>query len=334
MRIGYVRLIDAAPLIVAEELGAFAAAGLQVRLTCELGWGSIRDKLAYGELDAAHAPGGLLFSLLVGTHAPPKPVWTDLVMNFQGNGVTLSRRLWEKGGRDQATFRMMVRSESPARPVLAAVSAYSSHPYLLREWLRQAKVDPDREVRMAILPPALVEEHMREGQIDGFCVGEPWNSIAAFSGSGWVVSTSCDLSPGHPEKVLVANEELRNGRRDEYRALLRVVSDACAFCDKAANRKEVVDILARRKIFGIGKDVIANSLIGPFRSGGEQEPMTRSLMRFASKGHGAATPQAASWFYDAMTDVGVAPSDPAVRRRCLSAFGDVEPASQKTGVFT
>ena len=113
VRIGYVPLMDAAPLIAADALGYFERAGLRVNLEEELGWGSIRDKIVYGELDAAHAPGGLLFSILLGIHAPARSVDTDPVINLQGNAITLSRRLWQKGVTDGDSFRMMIRSESP-----------------------------------------------------------------------------------------------------------------------------------------------------------------------------------------------------------------------------
>ena len=143
IRIGYVPLIDAAPLLMAEALGLFSDAGLQVKLERELGWGSIREKVVYGELEAAHAPGGLLYSILFGTHSRPCQVSTDLVLSLQGNAITLSRRFWEKGARDARSFRQLLRSEAPRKPAFAVVSAFSSPDYLLRKWLTEAGVNPD-----------------------------------------------------------------------------------------------------------------------------------------------------------------------------------------------
>lgn len=334
IRIGYVPLMDAAPLLLAEESGAFREAGLSVRLSCELGWGSIRDKVAYGELDAAHAPGGLLFSLLLGTHTPARSVWTDFVMNYEGNGVTLSRRLWEKGVQSGSAFRMMVRSQAPSRPVLAAVSAYSSHAFLMREWLRRIGLDPDREIRLAILPPALVEEHMREGQIEGFCVGEPWNSFAAISGSGWIASTSAQLAPGHPEKVLLVSEALRSRRLDEYRVLLRVLGEACRFCERPSNRDAVIALLEGRKLFPFGREVLANSLAARYRSGAGEGSGPGPLMNFSNGRNATASRQVAQWFVDALADVGPCSLDAANRARCIQAFGNVEPASGRTKVLS
>ncbi|MBV8223952.1 MAG: ABC transporter substrate-binding protein [Verrucomicrobia bacterium] len=203
IRIGYVPLMDAAPLIAADALGYFEQTGLRVSLEEELGWGSIRERIVYGELDAAHAPGGLLFSILLGIDAPPRSVQTDLVLNLQGNAITLSRRVWQKGVTDAESLRMMIRSEAPHKPKFAVVSPYSSHIFLLQKWLRTAGIDPEADVRTTILPPPLVVEHMQEGYIDGFCAGEPWNSVAALGGDGWIAATSASLAPGHPEKILV-----------------------------------------------------------------------------------------------------------------------------------
>ena len=126
-RIGYVPLIDAAPLLVAEALGLYSKWGVAVSLSAELGWGSIREKLVYGELEAAHAPGPLLFSILLGTHSRPCGVTTDLVLSLQGNAITLSRRFWDRGVRDARTFRLLVRGEAPHRPAFAVVARFSSH---------------------------------------------------------------------------------------------------------------------------------------------------------------------------------------------------------------
>jgi ABC-type nitrate/sulfonate/bicarbonate transport system substrate-binding protein len=122
IRIGYVPLIDAAPLIAAEALGFFGEAGLRVSSEEELGWGSVRERIVYGELDAAHAPGGLLFSIFLGIDAPPRPVQTNLVINLEGIAITLSSRLWQKGVTDGESLRLMICSESPHKPKFGVVS--------------------------------------------------------------------------------------------------------------------------------------------------------------------------------------------------------------------
>ena len=113
----------------------------------------------------------------------------------------------------------------------------------------------------------LVAEHMKEGQIDGFCAGEPWNSAAALSGEGWVVATSISLAPRHPEKVLLVRDELILRQPEAYGILRAAIVEACRFCDQPENRRSVADILHEARIFPVSKEVLMNSLVGPFHTG-------------------------------------------------------------------
>jgi ABC-type nitrate/sulfonate/bicarbonate transport system substrate-binding protein len=322
VRIGYVPLMDAAPLIAAEALGYFERAGLRVNLEEELGWGSIRDKIVYGELDVAHAPGGLLFSILLGIHAPARPVETDLVINLQGNAVTLSRRLWQKGVTDGDSFRMMIRSEAPRKPRLAAVSPYSSHLFLLHQWLRKAGINPETEVRIAILPPPLVVEHMRQGYIDGFCAGEPWNSVAALSGEGWIAATSSSLAPNHPEKILVCTQEMAGSFPEEYAALRKAILAGCQYCESAANRSELIDLLHEGLFVSVPKETLANCLSSRPQTGVVPLPAQGPLIRFDVGDGNRASRERAAWILNSLMQTRALPLDPSQRRRCLEAFKD------------
>jgi len=322
IRIGYVPLSDAAPLLVADALGLFRQHGLDVRLERELGWGSIRDKLAYGELDATHAPGGLLYSILCGTHARPRDVRADVVLNLQGNAITLSKRLWQKGVRDAATLRLLFRSESPRKLSFAVVSPFSTHLFLLRKWLSKAGIDPERDARIAVLPPPLVAEHMRAGLIDGFCVGEPWNSAAALAGDGWIIATSATLEPRHPEKILIASDALAIQRPEEYAALQEAVVTACRYCDTPEGRTTVVDLLHSHKLFPVSREVIANGLIGPLNKGDNLAPDTARLIHFYQHDANRATRDRAAWFLESLCSPATLTLDAAQRRACLEVFHD------------
>jgi ABC-type nitrate/sulfonate/bicarbonate transport system substrate-binding protein len=334
-RLGYVSLVDAAPLLVAEALGLFADRGLTVELSAELGWGSIREKLVYGELDGAHAPGPLLFSILLGTDSKACPVSTDLVLNLQGNGITLSRRFWDRGVRDVPTFRAMVRSEAPHRPAFAVVTRFSSHHFLLRRWLRSAGLDPERDVRIVVLPPPLVAEHLKEGQIDGFCAGEPWNSAAALSGEGWVVATSLSLAPRHPEKVLLVRDQLILRQPEAYSILRTAIAESCRFCDQPENRKCVVEILHEARIFPVSKEVLINSLVGPFHTGVADLDSAEPFVVFHKDGANEATEERAKWCLEAVLEAGALQADNRTRKLCLDAFlgqgrGSLPPSARST----
>jgi ABC-type nitrate/sulfonate/bicarbonate transport system substrate-binding protein len=321
-RLGYVPLIDAAPLLVAEALGLFTKRGLTVRLSAELGWGTIREKMVYGELDVAQAPGPLLFSILLGTDSRACGVSTDFVLNLQGNGITLSRRFWDRGVRDPHTFQAMVRGAAPHKPAFAVVARFSSHHFLLRKWLRSAGLDPDRDVRIVVLPPPLVAEHMKERQIDGFCAGEPWNSVAALSGEGWVIATSACLAPRHPEKVLLARNEVIHRQPEGYVAFRGAVSEACRFCDQAENRRTVADILEEVRIFPVAKEILMNSLVGPFHTGVADLTAKGPFLVFHQGGANEATRERAAWCLEAVSEAGTLVLDGRSRKLCLAAFLD------------
>jgi ABC-type nitrate/sulfonate/bicarbonate transport system substrate-binding protein len=320
IRLGYVPLLDAAPLLVAEELGLFEKAGLRVELCSEMGWGTVREKIVYGELEATHAPGGLLLSILFGTHAPACAVSTDFILNLQGNAITLSRRLWSKGVRDGQTLKLMIRSEAPHRPVFAVVSPFSSHHFLMRKWLRNSGIDPDHDVRIAVLPPPLVGEHMNVGHIDGFCAGEPWNSLAALNGDGWIVATSETLERNHPEKILLCRDTFIHGRAEEYAELRKALSTACRYCDVKENRPALVEMMLARKWFPGSHEALANALIGPYSTGAAPAELRDPFVSFYRGDANRATRQRAAWILESTLESGALRLDASQRRAALGAF--------------
>ncbi|MEO6740606.1 MAG: CmpA/NrtA family ABC transporter substrate-binding protein, partial [Chthoniobacteraceae bacterium] len=187
---------------MARELGLFEKHGLAVELSRELGWATIREKVIHGELDAAHAPAGMPFAAAAGLGGISADCLAGLVLNLHGNAITLSQRLWNAGVRDGKTLRDFVRK--CRRPVtLGTVYQWSSHSVLLRLWLKAHGFDVENDARVVVVPPSQMVTHLRAGHLDGFCVGEPWNSLAVMSRAGWVVARSAELAPLHPEKVLM-----------------------------------------------------------------------------------------------------------------------------------
>ena len=244
------------------------------------------------------------------------------MLNLQGNAITLSRRFWDRGVRDAHTFKLLLRGEAPHKPAFAVAARFSSHHFLLRKWLRSAGLDPERDVRIIVLPPPLVVEHMRGGQIDGFCAGEPWNSTAALAGEGWVIATSMSLAPKHPEKVLLVRNEVLNGQPEAYLALREAVLEACCFCDQSENREAVVDILHGHHIFPVARQVLRNSLVGPFNTGIAELEAQSSFVMFHRDGANRATRERAQWCLDSVIETGAVAADNPARKLCLDAFLD------------
>jgi two-component system, oxyanion-binding sensor len=268
LRVGFLPLTDAAPLVAAQELGIFARHGLQVRLTREVGWATIREKMVYGELDAAPAPAPMLWDVQLGIGSAPCPVLTALVLNLHGNALTLSENLYTAGVRDAASMRTAVRARRGERRItLGVVFPFSSHHLLLREWLRSAGIDPERDVRIVVVPPAQMFRNLTAGTIDGYCAGEPWNSFAVRAGAGWCPMWSATYAPGHVEKVLMVTQRFADGRAGEHSQFLAALYEAGAWCDEPQNREQLAELLSGARYLNVPTRVIAPALLGRFEAG-------------------------------------------------------------------
>ncbi len=257
---------------MARELNLFKKFGLNVTLSRELGWATIRDKIIHRELDAAHAVAGMPFAATLGLGSIPCDCLTALVLNLHGNAITLSNDLWNRGVRDGVTLQAEI-SRLRGRKIFTFGVVYrlSSHNFLLRRWLATAGIQPERDVRIVVVPPPQMVANLKAGHLDGFCAGEPWNSAAVQSRTGWCVATSAELDPGHPEKVLMVRREFAEKRDSEHLALVAALFEACAFCDDPANRGRVIATLARREYVGTPETVLRPGIDGHFHFGHGRE---------------------------------------------------------------
>jgi ABC-type nitrate/sulfonate/bicarbonate transport system substrate-binding protein len=170
---------------------------------------------------------------------------------------------------------------------------------------------------------------MKEGHIDGFCVGEPWNSAATLAGDGWIAATSSSIAPRHPEKVLIVEDDLKRERAEEYAALRQAILTACRYCDTPQGRIELVDLFTARKLFPVSKEVLANSLIGPFQKGANQPPETGSFFYFSKNETNRATLDRALWTLEVLEQSPITLFDAEQRRACLKSFHDILPEQIK-----
>jgi ABC-type nitrate/sulfonate/bicarbonate transport system substrate-binding protein len=268
LTIGFVPMIDCAVLIAAHELGLFAKHGLCVTLSRELGWATVREKLLHEELTAAHAPLSIAFAMQCGIATVARPCLTGLILCANGSAITLSRELWEKGVRDAASLKALIDSERHKRTYsFGTVLELSTQNYLLRNWLEAGGINPDRDVRIPIVPSPLIHRGMLDGHLDGYCVAEPWNSIAVQDGSGWVAATSAEIEPGQSEKALLVLEKFDETRREEHLALIAALIEAGDYCEQPSNRSELIRVLAQPRYLDVDEALLRNSLIGPFDTG-------------------------------------------------------------------
>lgn len=266
LRLGFIALNDAATLVVADVKGFFAAEGLDVELVREVSWATMRDKVSVGALDGAHmlAPAALAITLGA-SGGEPVPLAAPFALNLNGPAITLSSRLakaLETGTSAEGLARLVGwrRSEGASPLTLAVVFSFSTHAYLLRDWLARAGVDPDRDVRLTVAPPSRMTELLVGGVVEGFCVTEPWDSAAEAAGAGLIAARGGQLWPRTPDKVFTVTEAWAETNPDVLQALVRALLQAAAWTDAAENRSELAEILARPEHVGANAEVIRRSL--------------------------------------------------------------------------
>jgi len=309
LRLGFVALTDAAPLIAAQELGLFIRHRVEVDLRREVGWATVRDKVVYGELDAAQAPAPLLWSAQLGLGGPRCDVLTALVLNLHGNAITLSSRLHSAGVNNAATFRAEAhRRRGEARLTLGIVYPFSSHHLQLRQWLLAAGLDPEKDVRIVVVPPAQMFRNLAAGTLDGYCAGEPWGSVAVQAGQGWCPTWSARLSPGHVEKVLMVRADFARERSDEHLALVAALNEACAWCDEPGNRPQLAGWLAEPRYLDVSVHAIRPALTGRFDNGAGQIETVADFHIFSRGGANRPNPAAAATLQNELGSAGLLPS--------------------------
>ncbi|MBY4678475.1 CmpA/NrtA family ABC transporter substrate-binding protein [Marinobacterium arenosum] len=246
LKLGFLPLLDSAPLIIARERGFFADEGLDVILVREHSWANIRDRVSWGLLDGASMLAPLPLAASLGLAAPAVPMLTGLVLSRHGNAITLSEPLCQRLESYQLplgeALRLAIREEQLSLH-LATVYPYSCHHYQLRSWLEQHQLEPDNDLCFSAVPPNRMLEKMEAGELDGYCVGEPWNSLAEQRGSGRIVATGEQIWPNFCEKVFAVTRSWAERNPNSHLALLRALKRACDWLGQPAHRAEALELL-------------------------------------------------------------------------------------------
>ncbi len=298
VKLGFVPMTDCAPLVVAKELGYFEEQGVDVELSREPGWATIREKVYHGELDAAQAPGSMVFELSWGYGGMYRQCITAFVTALNGNAITLSNELWELGVRDGYTLRNVIKKNPSRRFTFAGVLKYSSQNYLMRHWLMSHDIDPDHDVDMVIVAPPQVHDCLKHGYLDGYCVAEPWSSIGLLQGIGWCAALTSDFSPMHLEKVFMVTQDFHDEDPERHYALLRALEQASRYCDDPENRVDLCEMLSKDQYVGVLPKVIHNALVGPFVMGNGREVSAGNAIVFHRDEANRPTEKKARWVLD------------------------------------
>lgn len=276
LTVGFIPLVDCAPLIVAKEKGFAATEGLSLVLARETSWANIRDRVMVGHFDAAHMLGPMPIASTLGLGHVETPMIAPFSLGLGGNAITLSPEIFAamesvraslgSGAAEmgRALAEVVVHRAERGQPpfVLAVVHPFSGHNYELRYWLASAGIDPDRDVRIVVLPPPFMVDAALEKQIDGFCVGEPWGSLAVDRGAGVIAVTKSALWRQGPEKVLGFRADFVERKPNVLAALLRAMHNAAEWAGRGENHSELSQMLAAPSYLATDAEVIARSLSG------------------------------------------------------------------------
>lgn len=335
LRIGFIPLVDSAALAAAAARGFARAEGLELELTRETSWATLRDKLAVGAIDAAHLLAPITVASKVAIGNPKPPIVGLMGLSMNGNAISVSRALFEEmketgaftlpddlAGKGRALAAVIARRKAAGAPRLtfAVVHTFSPHNYELRYLLGAAGIDPDADVDLVVVPPPYVVDHLRNGLIDGFCVGAPWTSAGLAEGLTRVIAVKPQIWRFGPEKVLAVREDFVADHEDTVLRLIRATKAAAEWADDAANRDALAGLLAAPEILDMPREVIAAPLAGevPLDDG----PTTPVEDYIVFDRGGATFPwrSHALWFYTQMIRWGQVEHTPQNMRLAAEAY--------------
>jgi two-component system, oxyanion-binding sensor len=330
-RIGFLPLVDAALPIIAKEKGLAEAAGIRIELVRDMSWATVRDRLLYGHTDAAHLLAPLAIATTLGLGRPAVPLVVPFNLGLNGNAITLRRDIaalldadpTDPASTGQALARHIAARKTQGAPLmrLAVVHRYSSHNYMLRYWLAGSGIDPERDVDIVVVPPPFTVDALTAGEIDGACVGEPWNSAAVDVGAATIVAATASIWRRGVEKVLAFRSDTAAERAEEIGALLRALYAAGKLLMDRSRRDELTAILARPEYLDAPAERIGRALNGRLRLLVGSDPV--AIPDFLLMHREAANfpwQSQALWLYSQMVRWGDAPYVPASEKVVRSVF--------------
>ena len=297
LKFGFIKLTDCAPIVIAKEKGFFEDEGLSVEVIAQPNWKTLLDNVISGELDGAHMLSGQPIAATIG-FGTKAHIITAFTMDLNGNGITVSNSIWEQMQENDPALD----TPTPSHPITAealkpVVQEYiddgkklqmgmvfpvSTHNYEIRYWLAAAGIHPgmytatdiggrtDAEVELSVTPPPMMPATLESGNIQGYCVGEPWNQQAVAKGIGVPVTTNYDVWKNNPEKVFGVSKKWADENPQTMLAVTKALIKAGKWLDetdadgKLVNRIEAAQILSRPDYVGADFDVIKNSMTGYF----------------------------------------------------------------------
>ncbi|MBD2693032.1 nitrate ABC transporter ATP-binding protein [Anabaena catenula] len=281
LEIGYIPLTQAAPLIVAKEKGFFAEYGLEVNLNPETSWKDIAKGVATSKLDAAQMVAGMPLAMTLGAGGKNAvSMVTAMTLSRNGSAITFSKELLNAGVKNLADFQTTINADLDKTHTLGIVHPASMQNLLLRYWLAESGIQPDVDVSLMVIPPEEMLTALQDGKIDGYCVGEPWNSHAVDQNVGFITAITSELWNGHPDKVLGVREDWAQENPQTHLALVKALLAACEYCDDIRNREEVLTLISQPDYLGSNSLHLRPGLIDAYKHNHHQQTQTSHQFYF------------------------------------------------------
>jgi nitrate/nitrite transport system substrate-binding protein len=284
VRIGFIPLTDCASVVMASVLGFDKKFGVTIVPIKEASWAGVRDKLVNGELDMAHALYGLIYGVHLGLTGPKKDMAVLMTLNQNGQAITLSKKLADQGAVDGASLAK-VMAANKREYAFAHTFPTGTHAMWLSYWLASSGINPLQDVKAITVPPPQMVANMRVGNMDGYCVGEPWNHRAVIDGIGITAATSQAIWKDHPEKVLGATGDFVKKHPNTARAVVMAVLEAGRWIDaNLANKQKMADTIADKAYVNTSVDAINQRILGRYQNGLGKTWDDPNPMRFFNDG--------------------------------------------------
>ena len=284
IKIGFIPLTDCASVVMASEMGFDKKYGLKITPSKEASWPSVRDKLINGELDAAHVLYGLIYGVQLGIGGPKKDMSILMTLNNNGQGISLSRKLFDKGVTDGASLKTLMDKEK-REYTFAQTFPTGTHAMWLYYWLAANGINPMKDTKVITVPPPQMVANMRVGNMDGYCVGEPWHARAIADKIGFTTITSQAIWKDHPEKVLGTTAEFIERYPNTARAMTAAVLEASKFIDASKeNRTKTAETIAAKSYVNTEVDVILGRILGQYDNGIGKKWDDPDYMKFYNNG--------------------------------------------------
>ena len=283
VRVGFIPLTDCASVVVASAMRFDEKYGIKIVLSKEASWAAVRDKLVNGELDAAHVLYGLVYGLQLGIGGPKTDMSVLMTLNHNGQAITLSNQLKSKGATTGEALKKLVDSEKRDY-TFAQTFPTGTHAMWLYYWLASHGINPLTDVKTITVPPPQMVANMRVGNMDGYCVGEPWGARAIADKIGFTAVTTQDIWKDHPEKVLGCTAAFVQKNPNTARALIMAVLEASKYIDTLANRPTVTKLIAEKSYVNTTEEVIEQRFIGNYEDGLGKKWKDPNMMKFYNDG--------------------------------------------------